>query len=146
MTHVVVIAIIILIICLQVFFLLATLRKLKAFGQIFPTGSSSYRVAESNEESDLFMGTPQQLGENARIEVYTKNGTLQEIVGALNAYLEKNKGAASDFNLMRDVVERYTSAEEEQITILQPIPLYLGLMGTMFGIIFGIGALSLIHI
>lgn len=143
MVHVVVIAIVLLIIFLQVKTLLATRRKLKEFGQIFPKGSSSYRVAEGNEENNLFMGTPQQPGENARIEVYTKNGTLQEIVGALNAYLEKNKGAASDFNLMRDVVERYTSAEEEQITILQPIPLYLGLMGTMVGIIIGIGDIAI---
>lgn len=140
MAHFVVIAIVLLIIFLQVKTLLAALRKLKEFGQIFPQSSSSYRVAEGNEENNLLMGTPQQPGENARIEVYTKNGTLQEIVGALNAYLEKNKGAASDFNLMRDIVERYTSAEEEQITILQPIPLYLGLMGTMIGIIIGIGA------
>ena len=36
---------------------------------------------------------------------------------------------------MKDVVERYCDADEEEITTQQPIPLYLGLMGTMVGII-----------
>ena len=49
-----------------------------------------------------------------------------------------NKGAASDFHIMKDVVERYCDADEEEITTQQPIPLYLGLMGTMVGIIVGI--------
>ena len=44
---------------------------------------------------------------------------------------------------MKDVVERYCDAEEEEITTQQPIPLYLGLMGTMVGIIVGIGAIAI---
>lgn len=43
---------------------------------------------------------------------------------------------------MKDVVERYCDAEEEEINIQQPIPLYLGLMGTMVGIIVGIGFIA----
>ena len=39
---------------------------------------------------------------------------------------------------MKDVVERYCDADEEGITTQQPIPLYLGLMGTMVGIIIGV--------
>lgn len=53
-------------------------------------------------------------------------------------YLQKNKGAASDFHIIKDVVERYCDADEEEITTQQPIPLYLGLMGTMVGIIVGV--------
>lgn len=74
----------------------------------------------------------------SQIDIGTDNAILKEIVTSLNMYLQKNKGAASDFYLMKDVVERYCDAEEEEITIQQPIPLYLGLMGTMTGIIIGI--------
>lgn len=78
----------------------------------------------------------------SQIQISSSNPTLLEIRKALNMYLEKNRGAASDFNLMKDVVERYCDAEEEEISIQQPIPLYLGLMGTMVGIIVGIGFIA----
>jgi biopolymer transport protein ExbB/TolQ len=77
-----------------------------------------------------------------QIKVNKNNPTLDEICNALNMYLQKNKGAASDFHLMKDVVERYCDAEEEEISVQQPIPLYLGLMGTMVGIIVGIGFIA----
>ena len=79
----------------------------------------------------------------SQIKVTAKNPTLNEICNALNMYLQKNKGAASDFHLMKDVVERYCDAEEEEISVQQPIPLYLGLMGTMIGIIVGIGFIAM---
>jgi hypothetical protein len=58
-------------------------------------------------------------------------------------YLLKNKGAVSDFLLIKDVVERHSEAESEEIDVMQPIPLYLGLMGTMIGIIAGVGLIAL---
>ncbi len=66
------------------------------------------------------------------------NPVLKNILNSINTYLLKNKGAISDFNLVKDIVERNCDAEDEQINTLLPIPLYLGLMGTMAGIIIGL--------
>jgi len=66
------------------------------------------------------------------------NPVLNNILDSINTYLLKNKGAISDFNLVKDIVERNSDAEDEQINTLLPIPLYLGLMGTMAGIIIGL--------
>lgn len=94
-----------------------------------------------SEEDYLF--SDEKGVEISQLEVTSPSLVMGNIVTALNNYLSKNKGAASDFHLMKDVVERYCDAEEEEITTQQPIPLYLGLMGTMVGIIVGIGAIAI---
>lgn len=44
--------------------------------------------------------------------VYCKvsNDTIDQILYSINTYLIKNKGAAADFNLIKDIVERHTDA------------------------------------
>jgi hypothetical protein len=71
------------------------------------------------------------------------NVVLEKIIKSVNIYLLRNKGAVSDFNLVKDVVERNCDSEDEQINTLLPIPLYLGLMGTMLGIIVGVGYMAI---
>lgn len=67
-----------------------------------------------------------------------KNSALENILNAINTYLIRNRGAISDFDLMKDIVERNTESLNEEIDSQVPIPLYLGLMGTMLGIIIGL--------
>lgn len=66
------------------------------------------------------------------------NSVFHNIIYSTNNYLIRNRGAASDFNIIKDIVERNTSAIEEDINISVSIPLYLGLMGTMIGIVIGL--------
>lgn len=71
------------------------------------------------------------------------NNVLQQIIeNAVNTYLLRNKGAASDFALIKDIVERYCDAEQKEIDAQTPMPLYLGLMGTVAGIIVGLGLIA----
>jgi hypothetical protein len=72
------------------------------------------------------------------------NPIFDEILLAVNVYLLRNKGAATDFNLIKDVVERNLDTEEEDISYTVTVPLYLGLMGTMVGIVFGLINLFLV--
>lgn len=69
---------------------------------------------------------------------------LNSIINSIDIYLLRNRNSAGDFNLMKDVVERNCSKFEEEIEADVPIPLYLGLMGTMLGIIVGIGYIALL--
>ena len=66
------------------------------------------------------------------------NHILDNILFSINNYLIRNRGAASDFNLIKDIVERNTNALEEDINLSIGVPLYLGLMGTMMGIVIGL--------
>lgn len=66
------------------------------------------------------------------------NTSFDIIKESLNVYLIKNKGTVADFNLIKDIIERNVEAEDEYISQTINTPLYLGLMGTMLGIIFGL--------
>jgi len=64
------------------------------------------------------------------------NTVFDNILFYINVYLLRNTGAAADFNLIKDITERNLDAEEEGIGHSIAVPLYLGLMGTMVGIVF----------
>jgi len=66
------------------------------------------------------------------------NQVFDDVKLSINTYLIRNKGAVTDFTLIKDIVERNLETEEDEITQLATIPLYLGLLGTMLGIIFGL--------
>lgn len=74
--------------------------------------------------------------------IHYEDGDFDEvgrnIRSSINRYLSKNKGAVSDFNLIKDIVERNCDTLEAEISSQTPLPLYLGLMGTVAGIILGL--------
>lgn len=73
------------------------------------------------------------------INPYSISGTyFDKIVESLNIYLLKNNGGIADFSIVKDLVERNVSVEEEEIKETINKPLYLGLMATIVGIIFGL--------
>jgi hypothetical protein len=130
MLHYFIIVIIVaVIIIIQINIFINTLQKIDAFGILFP-GKGSFKTDETGNVR--FILDP---------EITKVNNVLYKVLDFINTYLEKNKGAASDFHLIKDIVERNCDAEEEEINIQQPVPLYLGLMGTMAGIIVGLGYL-----
>lgn len=70
------------------------------------------------------------------------NAPLSKIIlTAINTYLLKNKGVAADFHLVKDIVERNTDAVEHDVEASLPMPLYLGLLGTMVSIVIGLFAM-----
>lgn len=163
--YLVVIPLILVIIFFQVRVFVHALDKINLYRAIFPSNKHCYSLNTATvminekqtedlhdndgdddsiwrEDSDKNDDYIQEV-EISQIVIRSENSTMQKIKDALNMYLEKNKGAVSDFALMKDIVERYSGAEEEEITVMQPIPLYMGLMGTMIGIIVGIGVIAI---
>ncbi len=70
------------------------------------------------------------------------NGIRKTIVSSINNYLTKNRNTISDFDLIKDIVDRNSDAAEEEIYTQVPVPLYYGLAGTMAGILVGVGILT----
>lgn len=79
------------------------------------------------------------------VTLIKKEGELgeleKEIIDAINGYLLRNKEGVSDFNLIKDITQRSLGTAESEIDSMIPIPLYLGLAGTMIGIIVGLFSL-----
>ena len=69
----------------------------------------------------------------------THNSDLfKNIVRTLNRYLGENSDQVSDYHLMKDVVDRNREVAESEIETLIPFTQYIGLVGTMIGIFFGV--------
>ncbi|MAX71235.1 MAG: hypothetical protein CMC76_09070 [Flavobacteriaceae bacterium] len=72
----------------------------------------------------------------------SKNVVISEICNSINTYLIKNKSAAIDFHILKDITDRNVEIKEGEIDNNIPAPLYIGLAATMLGIIFGLFAIN----
>ena len=108
-----------------------------------------YSITENEEGIEIFIFNNSLARELLLVNCVVEKGisskhlnpTFEEIKDAINNYLSNNKGSVSDYHLMKDIVDRNCDAKEEEINTQIPVPLYLGLMGTMIGILVGIGYL-----
>lgn len=82
--------------------------------------------------------SPINIIEKSAIIKIESNPIFEKILFTTNQYLIRNRGNSSDFNLLKDIVERNTNSVEDDISSSVGIPLYLGLMGTMIGIVIGL--------
>ncbi len=111
-------------IALELISFLRTMRLIHSYGHIFPQSTDSITLtAEQGRIS---------------IEAVSPSPTLKAILLTLNRYLHSNANQVNDYHLMRDVVERNRSTREVEIVTLLPFPQYIGLAGTMIGIIIGV--------
>lgn len=69
---------------------------------------------------------------------YNWNEDFKQIVLETNDYLINNKGNAIDFNIIKGISERKNNEIENNIHSIVGVPLYLGLIGTMIGIVLGV--------
>lgn len=76
------------------------------------------------------------------VRIPANDDTTAKIESSVNNYLIRNKGMASDFSIIKDMVERNCTMIEDEIDTQTPFPLYIGLMCTMMGIIVGIVSIS----
>ena len=108
-----------------------TYRKIRHFGGIFPTKDKPSVIID--EETGYVSG----------ISSNHNNDIFQVIISAINGYLSNNKGAINDFHLLKDIVDRNTDTAENEIQTQVPLPLYMGLGGTMISIVIGLIGLDL---
>jgi len=73
-----------------------------------------------------------------QIEGENVSPDFQQILGDTNDYLRSNKGATADFNLLRDIAERWSGTIDNKIQTSVATPLYVGLVGTFLGVILGV--------
>lgn len=117
--------IIVVIICIQIFFFVKNLLRMNQFSKIF-SEESSWRIRR-NEETKLVDGVDG-----------AGNTIFDSIKKSINKYLGNNSGSVIDFNILKDAVDRHCDSIENDIATQTPIPLYWGLAGTMAGVIIGL--------
>lgn len=150
-----------LVILAQAYFFYLTLGKIELLKGIFKETTYYKIVRVALLSSDLEQVAPLQIlnklsdyqkkaednsGELsimvALLTTYDQNPVGSKIVYAINTYLLRNSGTTPDFNLIRDVAERNSDTVEGAINSTISIPLYLGLLGTLLSIVFGLSHIS----
>lgn len=133
-------------ICIQLLFFLTTYFRIQRLSDLFPPitllriGIKSNGLEKATSlKSDR---SKVQVDEYIKIEIENEKKGINigfiSIINSTNEYLKNNSGSAVDFNIIRDIAERINSAYENSIQSTISIPLYIGLLGTMFGIVYGI--------
>lgn len=61
-----------------------------------------------------------------------------QIKDTINKYIAGNSNSVMEFDIFKDAVDRQCDSIESQIESQNPVPLYLGLAGSMIGIIIGL--------
>lgn len=130
--HYIIIGIVVaIILALQIASLCGTLKRMNLFSKIFGEKDAPYlyKLLINDERINGF-----------EVEnVSYRNPYFERINNSINNYVANNESI--DFQLLKDTVDANCDSIEEDIHTQIPIPLYLGLAGTMFGIIFGVGYL-----
>lgn len=97
--------------------------------------SSNYLHPQEDQGTDGRDGDSVKL---TIVESSGKNRTVEKITNRINRYLFNNFGAAVNFSIIKDIIDRELDVRDEEITSKLSVPLYLGLAATMAGIIFGL--------
>lgn len=113
--------------CAQVYFAFDIWRETEYFRSIF---SEISNVNKIEQDDTLYVS-------------YTgENKIMTTIILTINNYLDKNKNGIIDFHILKDIVDRNVDNIEDEINNKISAPLYLGLAGTMIGIVIGLYSLG----
>lgn len=126
-------ALLIIAIAVQIKFFYQTQSLRKIFKSIFPCNLNSSLFAHKDDQTGAV-----QIKIN---DDFKASSVFTDIVTSINNYLSKNKGAA-EFAILKDITDRNCDAIEEQIETTSPFPIYVGLCGTLIGIVFGVAVLG----
>lgn len=70
-------------------------------------------------------------------ESFHENEIFAKIRNDINSYLVSNKGSV-EYSIIKDITERHCGNIEQQVEAITPVPIYIGLCGTVLGIIIGV--------
>lgn len=142
------------IIIVQIIIFIATYLRIRTFEKIFYANFDILKVKipfstlREVEPEDILTDV-EKLKENLYGEEvklienpYYNNVVLRKIFNSINIYILQNRQTATEFTVFRDIVERNCHSKDESISIMLPIPLYLGLLGTILGVVIGLLQIS----
>ena len=124
----------------QVFVFLTNRRLITRVQAMYPeVAQLGVQAVDANAElRHTSSYTPQEFD---ALTVSRPSPEFATVITDTNDYLRANKGAAADFNTLRDISEREAALLDQEIEAQISTPLYLGLLGTFLGAILGLVAL-----
>ena len=150
------IAILIIIVVGQLFLSIKIYRKIQELKNIFKEGlfirnrfidkKELYTIINEAEalaidelgETSKEEATGDDIIKLSLVDTRAKTTIINRIKNGVNTYLINNYGAAVNFSIIKDIIDREVDIKDEEIAQSISVPLYLGLAATMFGIVLGL--------
>lgn len=128
---------------LQIRTFLRTRAAAQRLGQLYPP-KETLRVEQrivlpdGRDLPDYAADAPAGSFASNLIKAESTSPEFQAILLDTNDYLRHNKGAAADFDILKDISERQSEVLDNEAQANVATPLYLGLLGTFLGVILGL--------
>lgn len=100
-------------------------NKIADIRNLFP--SSNTTPIENDEENGVL-----------RLVNSSASGKFKTTLDDINSYLKYNKNKTYDYQILKEIVNRNSQSLEDEVDTMLTVPLYWGLIATIFGIAFGI--------
>lgn len=92
-------------------------------------------------DSDSWTVERDDIGRVANIGGGSSSSFFHDIKHTINKYIAGSSDSVADYQILKEAVDRHCDSIEDQIESQTPVPLYLGLAGTMIGVIMGLMSL-----
>ncbi len=122
------VAIVIFIVILQVRSYMSNKKRMDDYMDVF-------------DESDSWSVERDVSGRVSSISGGSSSAYFQDIKHTINKYIAGSSDSVADYQILKEAVDRHCDSIEDQIESQTPVPLYLGLAGTMIGVIMGLMSL-----
>lgn len=90
---------------------------------LFPSSNTTTVVVDEN---------------STRLVNSSASGEFKNTLADINSYLVHNKNKTFDYHILKEIVNRNSQSLEDEVDTMLTVPLYWGLIATIFGIAFGI--------
>lgn len=115
--------------------------RIKSINNLFPENDDTVIVYSENNENEEEDSDDEE-GEYIYIENDNASEEFKTTLDDLNSYLIYNSNKTYDYQILKEIVNRNSKSLEDEVDVMLTVPLYLGLIATIFGIAFGIGVFA----
>ncbi|UOR04463.1 hypothetical protein MUN82_16135 [Hymenobacter aerilatus] len=137
------IAVVLVVVGLQIRTFLSTKAQATRLGQLYPERHTlrlerRLLLPDGRDLPDYAADAPDGAYPVDMIKADTASPEFTDILRDTNAYLYHNKGAAANFDILKDIAARQAQVLDNATQANVATPLYLGLLGTFLGVILGL--------
>ncbi|MBO3271085.1 hypothetical protein [Hymenobacter defluvii] len=137
------IAVVLVVVGLQIRTFLQTKAQALRLGQLYPERHTlrlerRLLLPDGRDLPDYAADAPEGAYPVDMIKADAASPEFTDILRDTNAYLYHNKGAASNFDILKDIAARQAQVLDNATQANVATPLYLGLLGTFLGVILGL--------
>lgn len=102
-------------------------RRIDDIKSLFPSSNNTIVVIDIDNNQEF-----------TKLVNDSAKGQFKDTLDDINSYLKYNKNKTYDYHILKEIVNRNSQSLGDEVDTMLTVPLYWGLIATIFGIAFGI--------